>query len=113
MDTTEQGYGLQPCGSERCEARNNKIELFHAVAVVSPPDVPPGGAPAAPSTPAAPVQAAAAIIVPNPCFMDNIGNLESNVKSLDELVKLITNFTTPAGVRAMLVLKMPPINSTQ
>jgi TRAP-type uncharacterized transport system substrate-binding protein len=32
--------------------------------------------------------------------MDKIGDLELNAKSLDQLVKSITNFTTPAGVHA-------------
>ena len=61
------------------------------MAVVSPPAVPPGGAPAAPSIPAAPVQAALAIIVLTPRFEDKIGDLKSNAKSLDQLVKLITS----------------------
>jgi hypothetical protein len=62
MNTTEQGFGLQTHGSEWDEAGKTQNELYHTVAIVSPPAVSPGGAAAAPSTPAAPVQAALAII---------------------------------------------------
>jgi hypothetical protein len=82
----EQGYGLQPRGSERGEATTNAWnELSYAVAVLSPPVVPPGVLPTAPSTPVAPVQAGA-FLASTPPFVEKIGCLESNAQSLNQLV---------------------------
>jgi hypothetical protein len=74
--------------------------LSHAVAVVSPPTVPSGALPCAPAAPVQTAVALNAVVVPGPCFMDKIGDLKANAKGLDELVKLITHFTTPAGMCA-------------
>jgi hypothetical protein len=98
MNKVELGYGLQPHGTERSEAPiNHRNDLSRLVAVVSPPVV----APPAAATAGVPTQAAAgnAIITPKPRHVNKIGDLEANAKSLDELVRSITHFTSPTAAR--------------